>query len=219
MTELDIRTSILNQAGVFGQAEWMGTRVTKMINRAQKWLQLKLVANKGSRRWKKTVASSASDLTFMGDACSEADLPTDLLYDHPIDFITAGSWTKPAREITLDEWYETIHNGILRPAVNEGVFMIQDDNLIAYPQIVSPAPFTIYYTYIVTDLVYDNDSTDSEIPEEWIHVIIERVVKQIISSLGGEQISQAKQAEIDKELIEKYQLDQIETEDRRDSKL
>jgi hypothetical protein len=213
MTELQMREQIQLDAGVLNDPLWQGSRITNMINQAQRWLQLKLI-KQGSYQWKKiTTGNNIGNNTYQNIDCSSGVFPSDILYEMPVDWILpATGSTKPAKEIMVRNVYDVVMNGVTAPSIAFPVFVTEDRiNYHLFPRL-SASETIISYTGIVTAMVFDNDSAESEIPLELQDIVIERVVMQIKSAQGDEQTKQAKYAEIDNELTKKYQLDALKVE-------
>ena len=107
-------------------------------------------------------------------------------------------------KIEAKNFYEVVNNTVLAPTATNMLYVEMGSEIHIYPR--GAETVTASYSVKITDMVYNNDSTDSEIPQESQYILIERVVMQIQSSLGG---GQAKSAEIDKDLASKYQLDAL----------
>ena len=215
MTEKGLREQIQLDAGVLLNPYWGGQRITELINKAQEWLQVKLI-KQGYKNWKKPVNVTFAETTYLGIEINTIDLPADFLYEMPVEFIYHSEYTKPAREVENNNFYDVVNNAVLTPTLNAPAFMMMDTVVYTYPRISGggSAIGVMVYTRKVTDMIYEDDSTASEIPTEQLGILIERVVMQIKSTDGMEQIKQAKLAEIDKELVEKYQLDQAKKTDK-----
>ena len=99
---------------------------------------------------------------------------------------------------------------MLAPASTYPIFIVVSQIIHLYPRAYTGAKISYYK--IVTDLTY-NDNTESEIPPENQAIIIERVVMQIKSADGKEDIKQIKKAEVDKDIIDKYKLDALTDKD------
>ena len=206
MTEKELRHQVVLDAGVLGNPMWGGERITNLLNQAQQWLQPLLVKS-GSLNWLTESTDSFTNATLFGKAVSSTPAPTTRLVDAPIMFVRHSTLTKPAREVDLNNFIEEVDNTVTKPSTTRAIFVLRGSTIFVYPQLSGgDTASQITYHKRVTDLVYDDESTQCEIPVEKQPILIERVVAQIISANGGEQIAQAKQAKIDKELVEKFQL-------------
>ncbi len=213
MKESELREQVILDAGVLSDPFWQGTRITRMLNLAQNWLQLKLI-KQGFKNWlKESAALTVANTTLLGHNTSSVALPTDILYDMPIESAERSTATKPAKEIQLRNFDEIVVNGVFTPTVATSIFVIMDKVIHLYPRDVpnGTTSVKVTHTFRVTDLVKDA-ATESEIPIELQEILIDRVVMQIKSANGQEDIKQAKMAEIDKELSTKYQLDALKVE-------
>lgn len=213
MTELELRNRIALEAGVLTNPYWQGKRITNKINEAQRWLQQKLI-KQGFKNWKRYANINLTGGTVFGitDVYS-GTLPTDRLIDLPIESVRTNSTIEPpttsgyATEKPQDKVVDIIGNPVIAPSFIDPIFWLMNETIYIYPIESGEDVAEIAYTKNVADLVYDNDSTQSEIPNSHIEIVIERCVMQIKSSLGDENVKQAKLNEIDKQLSIKYQLD------------
>ena len=219
MTEKALREQIHLDTNTGLEPLWQGSRITLMLNQAQNWLQTKLI-KQGFMNWRnQNVVGSVTPSSIFGIATAKITIPVDVLRDMPMKHFlpTDGTATilKPAVEVGLDNFYFIYNNPVSAPSIVYPIVVIVD-------KVIHITPFddhtsvTFTATMKITDLVYDNDSTNSEIPEELQWILVERVVMQIKSIQGNEQVKQAKIAEIDKELTVKYQLDALKQEDKED---
>jgi len=211
--ESELREQVVLNADVLNDPFYQGTRITVMLNLAQNWLQLKLI-KQGFKNWlKESAALTLADTTLLGHNTSSVALPTDVLYDMPLESAERSTATKPAKEIQLRNFDEIVNNGVFTPTVAKSVFVIMDDTIHLYPRDAPNGSTTVKvtHTFRITDLVKDA-ATESEIPVELQEILIDRVVMQIKSAGGQEDIKQIKMAEIDKELAAKYQLDSLKVE-------
>ena len=212
MTEPQLRAQIILDANVLGSFIWSSLRIVRMLNETQRWLQMKLI-KQGSRRWKKDSGNiSTSTATLMGLETQTAALPTDLLFDMPYYIISPPTTSNApfAKRIELKNFLEVVNNGVLAPSTSRRIYVNVDNLIHVFPR-TSPngtINMVVLYTVRVTDLVLDA-GTESEIPLENQDILIERVVKQILSVKGQEQSAQIKGAEIDAEIAQKYQLDSL----------
>ena len=214
MNEVELRQQIQLDAGVLSDPYWQGQRITNLINQAQEWLQLKLI-KQGFRNWNGETPLTFSNGTLLYEETSTATLPTDILYDMPIESIMPiDQAVKPATEIQLKNFIEVANNGVIAPTVTNPIFIVVDVIVHLYPRGTS-AGGKMTYTKKVLDLTF-NDTTDSTIPNEHQQIIVERVVMQIKSANGQEDIKQAKNAEVGQYLAERYQIDALkEVEDKK----
>lgn len=212
MTEVELRNRIALEAGVLTNPYWQGKRITNKINEAQRWLQQKLI-KQGFKNWRKYADASATVgvETHLNMLVMTAPLPADRLIDQPVQIRSGANSSgdlkyKVIPEHDPDIIDEIVDNPILKPTADDPICWMIDEKVYIHP---APDDDTVRFSYVkvVPDLVYDNDSTQSEIPNSHIEIVIERCVMQIKSSLGDENVKQAKLNEIDKQLSIKYQLD------------
>lgn len=218
MTEVDIRNQILLDAKVSDNPYYQGSRITQMINQAQRWLQGKLITQ-GFNRWKVidtvTLSGISPAVSRWGiTAFSTGDVPTDWLKTEPIIWVRPASSNvrRPARYIKRSQIHEIVNNLMLTPTTEYPIFTVDQDTIYLHPAYADFTTSSIYYVKIITALVYNDDTTESEINDDEIEMVIDRVGMQIKANNGNEQIKQAQLAEIDKEIINKYQLDVTKTE-------
>ena len=214
MTELALREQIQLDAGITNELMWQGSRITLMLNQAQNWLQGKLI-KQGYKNWNdgSTVSSITAGI-IEGMPTGKGSLPVDVLMDMPLESVfpqpyIAGVFEKRSwQRVETKDFNFVAQNPVTKPSTQWGIYTTDNTDIHIYPAGVFTS-ILLRYTRKVLDLVFDNDTVNSEIPEELQWVIVERVVMQIKSINGGEQIKQAKLAEIDKELSDKYQLDLV----------
>jgi len=213
MTEVELRNRIALEAGVLTNPYWQGKRITNKINEAQRWVQQKLI-KQGFKNWKKYITIDTTSGTVFGIAdVYSGTLPADRLIDEPIESVRTNSTVEPpatsgyAKEKPQEKVIEVIQNPVIAPSFIDPIFWLMDETIHVYPVESGEDAIELAYTKVVTDLVYNNDSTQSEIPNSHIEIVIERCVMQIKSSNGEENVKQAKLNEIDKQISVKYQLD------------
>jgi hypothetical protein len=216
MTEVALREQVQIDAKVIDEIMWQGSRITQMLNQAQDWLQGKLI-KQGYMTWSnEEVVTLVTAATLLGVGTGRIIIPTDVLRDMPMENVMpyggAKSVEKPAQEIALKNFVWTVNNPVAQPHFAFPIFVVVKGFIHIYP-IQDNDTVRFSATLKVLDLVFDNDAQHSEIPTELQWVLVERVVMQIKSIEGQEQIKQAKVAEIDKELTFKYQLDALKKED------
>ena len=218
MTELALREQIQLDAKVSDEVMWQGSRITQMLNQAQDWLQGKLI-KQGYMNWRVETNVQATAGQVLGITTGKGTIPDTILRDMPIKhFLPDGGSVpvlKPAVEVALDNFHWVVNNPVGAPTAEYPIAVILKDIIHIYP-IGDNDAIIFTATEKVTDLIYDDDAINSEIPDELQWVLIERVVMQIKSVQGNEQIKQAKVAEIDKELTVKYQLDALKKEGEED---
>jgi hypothetical protein len=221
MTELELREQVQLDAGVTFDIMWQGSRITRMLNQAQDWLQEKLI-KQGYKSWiDESTISSVSASTFEGLVTAKGTLPTDLIRSMPIESVfpkptVVGLFVQKSWQFVKSKNFNFVaNNPVTAPSTQWGIYGIDVDSIHIYPA-GAFSTIDIRYSRKITDLVYDDNSTNSEIPDELQWILVERVVMQIKSIDGNEQVKQAKVAEIDKELMQKYQLDALVKNDEQD---
>ena len=215
MTELALREQVQLDANVINEIMWQGSRITQMLNQAQDWLQGKLI-KQGYMNWREdTTVASVTASTILGIVTGKIIIPVDVLRDMPMEqFFPDGGTTevlKPAVKVEYKNFHWVVNNPVSAPSLAYPIACVTNGFVHIYP-IGDNSSVIFSSTIKVLDLVYDNDSAESEIPAELQWLLVERVVMQIRSAEGDEQIKQAKVAEIDNELSTKYQLDALKKE-------
>ena len=222
MTEVELRQQIKLDAGVLLDKYWQGERITLLINQAQDWLQSKLMAQ-GSKQWYSEGDITATQVVYSGlYETLMGDIPSDWLTELPIESVMIDIiQVKPAKLVDVKNIYEIINNGVTTPTITHPIFWI-DHNIIQqfhiYPRVVEGVGATgsLIYPKKVLDMVFDDNTVESEIPPAQQFIIVERVTAQIKSAMNQEQVSQAITAEISQLLAEKYQLEPLKNkEDKR----
>lgn len=219
MTEFAIREQIILDSNIISSPMWQGIRVTNMINQAQDWLQAKLI-KQGYENWSnQTKVGNVVDDWVLGIATTSVNMPVNVLRDLPMKhFFPSGGSTavlKPAVQIELENFH-WVYNSPVSAPTNEYPIVVIVGKLIHIAPRGDNSSLTFTSTLKITDLIYNNNSIESEIPSELQWILIERVVMQIKSAQGNEQLKQTKYAEIDKELTQKYQLNALKQEDDKD---
>lgn len=217
MTELALREQVQLDANVINEVMWQGSRITQMLNQAQDWLQGKLI-KQGYMNWRdENTVGTVTASSLLGIATGKVIIPVDVLRDQPMEHFLPDGGTDSAGyniavEIDLKNFVWTVQNTVTAPTANYPIACITKGFIHIYP--IDDNDSVIFTaTMKVLDLVFDDDAVNSEIPAELQWILVERVVMQIKSIEGQEQIKQAKVAEIDNELTQKYQLDALKKED------
>ena len=219
VTELTLREQVQLDAEVIGDIMWQGERITNMLNQAQDWLQIKLI-KQGFMNWKEdSTVGSVTGSTILGITTGKVIIPVDTLRDMPMEqFFPDGGTTEvlaPAVEVKYKNFSWVVNNPVSAPSLAYPIVCITNGFIHIYP--IGDNDSVIFSsTKKITDLVYNSGSSVSEIPVEHQWILIERVVMQIKSIEGNEQVKQAKVAEIDNELTRKYQLDALVEKDSAD---
>lgn len=215
MTEVELRDQVATEAKVMSAVMWQGARITRMLNQAQDWLQTKLI-KQGNMSWKEdSTVGSVTASQLLGITTGKVAIPVDVLRDMPMEqFVPDGGSTpvlKPAHEVEYKNFHWVVNNPVTAPSLAHPIAVITNGFIHIYP-IGNNDSVIFSSTKKVTDLVFDNNSVESEIPTESQWILIERCVMQIASIEGDENVKQAKVAEIDNELAVRYQLDALKDE-------
>lgn len=208
--EKQLRHQIILDAGVIGNPLWMGERITWLINQAQRELQLELI-RKGYGNWIVIANQSLANTTALGIAVSRGSLPKTYLKDlPPIALVTTVANSRPVSWIDVANFVDIIRNPYSCPTSRQPIGFMDytggEFSVVVYPATGSITALLQYHKQI-TDLVYNENATQSEIPIEHIPLLIKKVIAEIkVISTGDERTKQAKLAEIDKRIKERYQL-------------
>ncbi len=216
MTELKLRKQVQLDAQVLHEMYWQGSRITMMLNKAQNWLQQELLKT-GSLNWKKEGTMTFSAELLQGVACSKGDVPSDWLRDMPIQQIFPVTFVdlpdigmKPSREVDISNLTDLVSNTYTMPTEERSVYVMMDLEVFIYPATITSAD--AIYTRRILDLVFDDDTVNSEIPIGSQALLVERVVSQINMIKGGIELTPLVIAEIDKRIAKKYQLEGAKAE-------
>lgn len=206
MTEKILRHRILLDAKLVHHPYWAGKRITFMLNEAQKWLQLELLKQGYNTVWKEEADLSFGSGTVLGITGLRATLPTDMLLDvPPISISTNIASGRPIRVVDDKDWVDNITNIYSVPTTRQPMGIIVDGVLFVYPTGITSGK--ILYYRLITDLDFDDDTTESEIPSEHQDKLIQRVIADIKAiEAMDEQTRQAKIGKIEQEIAKRYQL-------------
>lgn len=210
MKEAEFRAQVILDAKVLNNPFWQGTRITEMLNLAQRWVQLKLI-KQGNKNWRKEASNTLGDSTLLGVNTSISTIITDRLYDMPLYIAKAGTEKRLPVKISEELFLDIVDNILLKPTSDSAVFIEIDTVFHLYPRVTAGSA-KVVYTKVVTDLVLDA-VTESEIPDENLEEVISRVVMQIKSAMDQEDIKQVKLTEANQEIAGRYQVDAIEIKD------
>lgn len=206
----------MTDAGVISNPEWQGRRITDMIYESLLWTYGR-VLKLGYNNWKTiTPLGGVAGSTLEGISCAkvvEVEMPTDINYEIPIDYLAHGDWTRVARRVELMNWEFVNNNTVLAPSVNAPIFCQVGKEVYIKPATLT-APSCLY-TRLPVAPVYDNNSTALDISDQYLEAVIDRVVMQIKAQLGDLQTKQLSLAEIDKFIMEKYQLVTVKPNQRK----
>jgi len=212
MTEAKTRIRIMSDAGVLSDPEWQGRRITDMIYNSLLWCQGQLLKLNKNYWITEATASGIAGGTLQkvtGSKITEAELATDMNWEIPIISFSHADYTNIARPVDLVNWVFINSNIILKPSSTQPVFCQVGKDVYLYPALLT-AP-TYLYTRLTTEPTYNNDSTDIDVPDQYIEMVIDRVVMQIKQVQGNLQGKQMTMADIDSFIQKKYQLAPVDT--------
>lgn len=208
-TLLQLRDQIIIDAGISGQPLFPSTRINRMINLAQRYVQTQL-NGLGMKKWE---ASDALNITyaatgFAGNAVMTSNLSTDcpnmLESPNSIIFIETTDTNSDyglAYEVDIKSFQEQLTNTYLAPTTKKPVFMRLANKIYIAPSTTVSA--TAYYYKAVTDL--SSDSATTEIPIEFEEFIIKKVVLDINDILGKLQDKELAQRQLEKDIQATYE--------------
>lgn len=204
-----LRDQIIIDAGISGQPLFPTTRLDRMINLAQRYVQTNL-NGLGMKKWEASdsLTLTATPRGFAGHDVEIANLSTDcpnmLESPNSIIFIQteddAGACGL-AYEIDVKSFQEQLENTYLAPTLAKPVFMRLANKLFIAPYSVDSA--IAYYYKAVTDL--SSDSSTTEIPLEFEDFIIKKVVLDIDDILGKSQDKELAQRSLEKDIQATYE--------------
>lgn len=208
MTELETRLQIMADADVENDPNWQGSRITNLIHQSMIWVQNKLV-KLGVNNWKvNTTTSALGTGTLFNQTCrTVTTMPSNVNWEIPLDGFAGTSYRRMAMPIELENFDFVTNNGVLKPDLENPVFVMIGQTPYIFPS-TPDASLQIVYTRIPTAPTYNDNVNDLDMPTQYQHIVIDRVVMQIKSTVGVEQVKQAKLAEIDNYIAQKYQLEQ-----------
>ena len=204
-----LRDQIIIDAGVSGQPLFTTTRLDRMINLAQRYVQTNL-NGLGMKKWESSDSLTLSAITtFAGLGVRKAPLSTDcpnmLESPNSIIFIettdTDTSTSAIAYEVDMKNFQEQLANTYLAPTVSKPVFMRLANYIYLAPSSLDSA--TAYYYKAVADL--SSDSSSTEIPVEFEDFIIKKVVLDIDDILGKLQDKELAQRQLEKDMAMSYE--------------
>jgi hypothetical protein len=131
----------------------------------------------------------------------------------PIALHTSVLNSRPVSWIDLANFIDVISNPYSQPTSRQPIGFLDYTtgvaSVVVYPA-TGTVTGTIQYHKQITDLEYDNNSIPSQIPIEHIPLLINKVVTVIKAiNTGDERTKQARLAEIDRKIKERYQLSQV----------
>ena len=205
-TLLELRDQIIIDAGVIEDPLFPSTRLNRMINLAQRYVQTNL-NGLGMKKWETSDSLTLADLAFVGYSTVTSNLSVDcpnmLESPNSIIFIETTSDTDVkglAKEIDTKSFQEQLSNTYLIPTEVKPVFVRLNNKIYISP--VTMASATAYYYKAVTDL--SSDSGETEIPVEFEMFIVEKVVTEIKEILGKLQDKELAQKQLEADMREAY---------------
>jgi len=205
-TLLQIRDQVTLDAGVKNHPEFPPTRLNRIINLAQRYVQT-LLNGLGFKRWETSIATGALTAGFHGATAIKTfavTVLTDML-ESPSSILlietTDGSTKGIARPVDPNVFEEQIANTYLAPTLAKGVFSRLSGNFLLAPSTITGG--TVHYYKNVTDLSGDADI--SEIPLEFVEFVIKKAVNDIKEALGDLQNTSKVTQELEGRLNEVYQ--------------
>jgi len=180
-----LREQIIIDAGILGNNNFPTPRLDRMINLAQRYVQIQL-NGLGMKKWETSISPTLGSSTYAGSSVKTIDFsaitnisesPRAVLQIDCNDGTTYGI----ARETPIDDFEQIIGNTYTAPTLSQPRFMRLANKLFLSPATITAA--TVYYYKVVSDLTSDSDA--SEIPIEFERFIIKKVVLDILNILGN----------------------------------
>lgn len=184
-TLLQLRDELIIRADVRNHPQFPPTRLTRMLNHAQRYVQTQL-NGLGMKKWEASTALSSLTSSYFGAVQVVTKTITTLtnMLESPasIMFIetTDGSTKGIAYPVDPDVFQEQIANTYLAPTIAKPVFTRLAGNIILAPNTITSG--TAYYYKAITDLSSDSDIT--EIPTEYEDFILQKAIIEIESDLN-----------------------------------
>jgi hypothetical protein len=208
-TLVQLKDQIIIDAQIEGDERFPHNRIVRMINLAQKYVQLRII-KLGAKKWEKKSASITPDSsTYVGKnvktisvSTSLADLLEGMFSVLNIE-VDDGSNYGEAGQVDKDKFLSQLKNTYLQPSLsnNEAVFMRLSGLIYLSPSAITTA--YVHYYKTVPDLSSDSDET--EIPVEYEEFIIKRAIIEINSILGKLNEKQNALNNLDTEIKEAFQ--------------
>ena len=206
----ELRDQCIIDSGVAGQPLFPTTRLDRMINLGQRYVQTSL-NGLGMKKWESSDELTLVAGTFGGISLKKSNLATDcpgmLESPNSIIFIeTVGSpfdayTVSIAYEVDPKSFNEQLNNTYLVPTLTKPVFIRLANYIWIAPSTIMVA--TAYYYKGVADLT--SDSAVTEIPLEFENFIIKKVVLDIDDILGKLQDKELAQRQLEKDIQATYE--------------
>lgn len=205
-----LRDQCIIDSGVSGQPLFPTTRLDRMINLAQRYVQTNL-NGLGMKKWEASDSLTLTVGTFGGIGLKKSNLsgdcpnmlesPNSIMFIETDDDIGADHTVAIAYEIDPKSFNEQLSNTYLAPTISKPVFMRLANYIWIAPSTVAVA--TAYYYKGVADLTSDPSIT--EIPLEFEDFIIKKVVLDIDDILGKSQDKELAQRQLEKDIQATYE--------------
>lgn len=203
-----LRDQIVLDYQITGSEQFPDARLDRLINLAQRYVQLQL-NGLGLKKWEKTAALTLASANFAGQTLMQASVPADMLENpRAIRFITTVKQTEGASDVygqakELDEsvLLKVLLNTYQVPTNTDPVFVRMNNKLYIAPGTIDSAD--IYYYKIVPDLASDSSAT--EIPAEFEEFIVKRVGVEVDSIVGKIKDKESAIQEINNQISLTYQ--------------
>ena len=206
-TLLQLRDQCIIDAGIEGEPKFPTTRLNRMINLAQRYVQTNL-NGLGIKKWEASDSLTLAAGGFVGTSIKKSDLSVDCpnMLESPnsiifIDITAGAAEYGLAYEIDVKNFKEQLGNTYLAPVYSSPVFMRLANFIYLAPSTISIA--TAYYYKAITDLA--SDSVATEIPIEFEDFIIKKVVLDIDNILGKLQDKELAQRQLEKDINATYE--------------
>ena len=208
-TLLQLRDQCIIDAGIEGQPKFPTTRLNRMINLAQRYVQTNL-NGLGLKKWEAVdiltmvvapagfsgIPSLISDLSV--DCPNMLESPNSIIF---IETLAAGGIYGVAYEIDIRNFQEQLENTYLAPTTKKPIFMRLVNKIYLFPSTLASA--IAYYYKAITDLA--SDSATTEIPIEFEDFIIKKVILDIDDILGKLQDKDLAQRQLEKDINATYE--------------
>lgn len=201
--------------GLSGNVNFPASRITRMVNLAQRYVQMQL-NGLGMKKWENSLAITTglgqklSDGQFAGQAVKVFDISATIpsMAESPkaIKFIEVSDTTVTpnvfglAFEIGENNFLENVTNSFMTPTVKNSKFMRLSGRVFIAPNSITNA--TIHYYKTVQDLVNDNDI--SEVPQEFDSQILKSVQIELDAILGKLNDKQSAINQLDKDIASQW---------------
>ena len=213
-TLLQLRDQLKIDAGIAGVREFPDLRLNRIINLAQRFVQVKL-NGLGFKKWETsqliTAGLSAYAWGSASNNCKKVAIGTTYFPDlletpKSIKMIEVNTSDQDeggygiAKEVDSDNFHDLLQNTYLTPTVKKAVFMRLSGYVYLAPLSITAA--TAHYYKAISDLSSDSDKT--AIPVEFEEYILKRAVMEVDIILKKITDAAAASAEIETQLKDAY---------------